>query len=209
MEVPKSTKAAANKDCKVFPKQRSSSPPPLELVSVTSIVGELNQRLVDQMVEQSKVNSELLGAISSLQQSIAIGSPLAPPGPTGSGAGAGSHGSAVFRPDSSATDSSSSSSSKAKGRLCFHLFPLNPNQMMAGPADYWRVLDEMAMQRLVQKYCDGAMDTLNEKKQYSTLFEIIGDILAEIILTTDSVPTNGRWATTYTIILLLVITQLQ
>jgi hypothetical protein len=341
-EVPKSTKAAANKNGKVLPKKRSSSPPPLETITPVShtsgILARLDQRLNAQMEEQSRVNSELLGAISSIQRTIAFGSPLAPPGPQGSGAGADSHGSAVFRPDPSATASSSSRSFKAQGntrsahvstsppkssrhthtgrdddddqrsqfsddtveaelnisaeeardaaierininfggqhaevsltadellslihsknglelltldggvavhrgdssmktrpcnsrgspkiselayegtlgpmmsRLCYHIFPLNPNQMLAGQADYVRVLDEMAMQRLVHNDCEGAMAILNEKKQYSILFEMIGDIFAEVLLTTDSIPTNGRWATTYTIILLLVMTQLQ
>jgi hypothetical protein len=81
--------------------------------------------------------------------------------------------------------------------------------MMAFQADHLMVMDNMVMQCLVQRDCDGAIALLNEKKEYYILFQIIGDILEELDMTTDSAPTNKRWATLFTIALLFVITQLQ
>ena len=335
-------KVTATKNGKVGPKKvpvsLSPSPPEEAMPWRDRHIADLNQRLADSVAEQSKVNAEVLGALFSLQQQLATGSPLAPPRPTGSEAGAGAHGSAVFRSESAAADSSSSRSYSAKGnnrsvhvstsspksvrrshperddeddqrsqfsddtveadpnvsaeearaaaidritisfggqhaatsltadellslihskhglelltidggvavfkgdpsmktrpcnsrgspkiselahegslgptmsRLCCHVFPINPNQMKAGQADHLMCMDNMAMQCLVQRDCDGAMAILNEKKEYYILFEIIGDIFEEVDLTTDSAPTNGRWATIYTIVLLFVITQLQ
>jgi len=112
MVAPKPTQVAATKNGKVLPKRSSSSPPPLELLPASQFNQSYVQRLVNHIDEQAKENSALFGAISSLQQSL---SPLAPPRPTGSGAGAGPHGSTVFRPDSSAANSSSSRTSNAKG----------------------------------------------------------------------------------------------
>jgi len=97
----------------------------------------------------------------------------------------------------------------AMSRSCCHVFPINPHQMIAGQADQLMCMDNMAMQCLVQRDCDGAMDILNEKKEYHTLFQIIADIFEELELTTDSAPTHGRWATIYTIVMLFVITQMQ
>ena len=94
-------------------------------------------------------------------------------------------------------------------RLCAHSLPLNHPEMIAFFEDQLKICDAMARTCLEREDCQAALSILNDKEARQHVFEIIRDIMEEIGLDTNNAPSNGRWATTYLILLLFVITQLQ